>query len=305
MRIFLLSLSFLIYTIPGYGQAWRYVRNEVSFGVGASNFLGDLGGSKGIGTHGIKDLKIRPTRPTLQIGYKYMINPNVSVRGTATWGYLSGDDATTKNIIRNNRNLSFRSMIGEFSGLFEYYPWGDRVTPNYKVTGINGTKSVTFIPYFYTGIGVTLFNPKTQFDGNWVALQPLGTEGQGLAGRPDKYKRVTLAIPIGAGLKYMVDKQWSISLDVSLRYTFSDYIDDVSTSYYRPDLIEAAYGTTAAALSDRAVDPSAGFTGAVSMGDGRYNYMQRGNPKYNDAYMFAIISVHYRFKKGETFIPKF
>lgn len=286
-------------------QAWRYVRHEVQFGVGASNFLGDLGGSKGIGTHGVKDLRVRPTRPTLTAGYKFMITPAFSVRGMFAWGYLSGDDANTKNVIRNNRNLSFRSMIGEISVMAEYYPNGDRVAPNYKVTGIAGTQSITFIPYFYTGIGLTFFNPKAKFNGDWVALQPLGTEGQGLAGRPDKYKRYTLCFPVGAGLKYMIDKQWSVSLDMSLRYTFSDYIDDVSTSYYRADVIEANYGTTAAALSDRSVDPSLGYTGAVPMGDGSYNYLQRGNPKYNDAYMFAIISVHYRFKKGQTFIPKF
>lgn len=297
----------ILLVFAGYAnaQAWRYVRHEVQFGVGASNFLGDLGGSKGIGTHGVKDLRAKPTRPTLTAGYKYMITPAFSVRGMFAWGYLSGDDANTKNVIRNNRNLSFRSMIGEVSVMAEYYPNGDRVAPNYKVTGIAGTQSITFIPYFYTGIGMTFFNPKTKFNGDWVALQPLGTEGQGLAGRPEKYKRYTLCIPIGAGLKYMIDKQWSVSLDMSLRYTLSDYIDDVSTSYYRPDVIEANYGTTAAALSDRSVDPSLGYTGAVPMGDGSYNYLQRGNPKYNDAYMFAIISVHYRFKKGQTFIPKF
>lgn len=297
----------ILLVFAGYAnaQAWRYVRHEVQFGVGASNFLGDLGGSKGIGTHGVKDLRAKPTRPTLTAGYKYMITPAFSVRGMFAWGYLSGDDANTKNVIRNNRNLSFRSMIGEVSVMAEYYPNGDRVAPNYKVTGIAGTQSITFIPYFYTGIGMTFFNPKTKFNGDWVALQPLGTEGQGLAGRPEKYKRYTLCIPIGAGLKYMIDKQWSVSVDMSLRYTLSDYIDDVSTSYYRPDVIEANYGTTAAALSDRSVDPSLGYTGAVPMGDGSYNYLQRGNPKYNDAYMFAIISVHYRFKKGQTFIPKF
>lgn len=297
----------ILLVFAGYAnaQAWRYVRHEVQFGVGASNFLGDLGGSKGIGTHGVKDLRAKPTRPTLTAGYKYMITPAFSVRGMFAWGYLSGDDANTKNVIRNNRNLSFRSMIGEVSVMAEYYPNGDRVAPNYKVTGIAGTQSITFIPYFYTGIGMTFFNPKTKFNGDWVALQPLGTEGQGLAGRPEKYKRYALCIPIGAGLKYMIDKQWSVSLDMSLRYTLSDYIDDVSTSYYRPDVIEANYGTTAAALSDRSVDPSLGYTGAVPMGDGSYNYLQRGNPKYNDAYMFAIISVHYRFKKGQTFIPKF
>lgn len=305
MRSLLFALLLVFFASAGFGQAWRYVRNEVSFGVGASNFLGDLGGSKGIGTHGIKDLRMKPTRPSLVVGYKFMITPAMSVRGTAIWGYLSGDDAYTQNAIRNNRNLNFRSMIGEFSALFEYYPGGDRVVPNYRVSGISGTKSITFIPYFYTGIGMTLFNPKTKYNGDWVALQPLGTEGQGLAGRPDKYKRITLCIPIGFGLKYMIDKQWSVSLDLSLRYTLSDYIDDVSTSYYLPDEITAANGDPAGILSDRAVDPSLGITGVMTMGDGRNNYLQRGNPKYNDAYMFAIISVHYRFKKGQSFIPKF
>ncbi len=305
MRSLLLALFMVFLSLTGTSQTWRYVRNEISFGVGASNFLGDLGGSKGIGSHGIKDLRVKPTRPSLSIGYKYMITPAMSVRAIAIWGYLSGDDALTQNTIRNNRNLSFRSMLGEFSALVEYYPGGDRVVPNYKVTGIAGTKSITFIPYFYTGIGVSLFNPKTKYNGDWIALQPLGTEGQGLAGRPDKYKRYTLCVPIGAGLKYMIDRQWAVSLDLSLRYTFSDYIDDVSTSYYKPDEIAAAYGPEAGVLSDRAVDPSLNYTGVVDMGDGRFNYMQRGNPKYNDAYMFAIISVHYRFKKGQSFIPKF
>jgi hypothetical protein len=150
-----------------------------------------------------------------------------------------------------------------------------------------------------------MFNPKANYNGDWIALQPLGTEGQGLAGRPDKYKRVTVSFPIGVGAKYLIDRQWSISFELSLRYTLSDYIDDVSTSYYIPSEIEAANGAIAADLSDRALDPSKGLSGVVALGDGRNNYLQRGDPRYNDAYMFGIFSVHYRFIKGQTFIPKF
>jgi len=39
--------------------------------------------------------------------------------------------------------------------------------------------------------------------------------------------------------------------------------------------------------------------------DGRNNYLQRGNPRFNDAYMFGLFSIHYRFIKGQVFIPKF
>ncbi len=305
MKRLLLYLSFILLPTLASSQTWRYVRNEVSFGVGASNFLGDLGGAKGIGTHGIKDLKLAMTRPSIQLGYKYMITPGFSVKGTFIWGYLNGDDANTKNVIRNNRNLSFRSVIGELSVLGEFYPWGERVTPKYKIVGVNGNKTFTVMPYFYTGIGVTFFNPKAELNGSWVPLQPLGTEGQGLAGRPDKYKRVTMIFPFGMGLKYLIDKHWSLSFDISLRYTLSDYIDDVSTTYYFPDQIQAANGGDAGVLSDRAIDPSLGLSGVNAYGNGVNNYLQRGNPKYNDAYMFAIFSVHYRFKQGTSFIPKF
>ena len=300
-----LLLAFIFFSLAQSvgAQAWKTVRHEVSFGVGASNFLGDLGGAKGIGTHGIKDLKFQATRPTVSAGYKYMLNPYLSVKGNVIWSLLSGDDAVTKNLIRNNRNLSFRSNIGEASALLEYFPYADRVNPRYKLKGVRGNKAFSLTPFFYAGVGVTFFNPKAYYDGSWVALQPLGTEGQGLAGRPDKYKRYTIAVPMGAGLKYRIDKQLALSFELSLRYTATDYIDDVSTSYYLTDEIAANYGDVAAALSDRSLEP--GVNGVIEYADGRNNYLQRGDPKYNDAYMFGIFSIHYRFMKGQTFIPKF
>lgn len=283
-------------------QVWKTVRHEVSFGVGASNFLGDLGGSKGIGTHGIKDLRFSMTRPTISAGYKYMLHPKLSVRSTLIWSLLSGDDADTKNEVRNTRNLSFRSNIGEVAGYLVYYPIEDRVLPRYKIQGIRGNKTTSISPYIYLGIGATFFNPKANYEGTWYALQPLATEGQGLAGRPDKYHRVTVCFPIGAGLKYRIDKQLSVSFELSLRYTLSDYIDDVSTSYYLPDELVANYGEMSGILSDRSNSLDFGVKEHL---DGRNNYLQRGNPRYNDAYMFGILSFHYRFKKGQVFIPKF
>lgn len=305
MKRILLILTLSILPFISNAQAWRYVRHEVSFGVGVSNFLGDLGGAKGIGTHYFKDLKAQSTRPSLIAGYKFMISPAFSVKATALWGFLHGDDAVTKNVIRNNRNLSFRSMLGEFNAIFEFYPWGERVSPRYKIRGIAGNEAITLMPYFFTGFGMSLFNPKAQYNGDWIALQPLGTEGQGLPGRPDKYKRITMNFPLGAGVKYLIDRKWSITFDLSVRYTLSDYLDDVSTTYYHPDAIEAAYGPEAAELSDQAADPSLGYTGVVVYQNGLVNYMQRGNPKYNDAYMFAIFSLNYRFSQGATYIPKF
>lgn len=303
MKKSILTLLLLVFCLCSYAQAWKTVRHEVYFGVGASNFLGDLGGAKGIGTHGIKDLKLRMTRPTVMMGYKYMLNPYLSLKGSFIWSLLHGDDAVTKNQVRNNRNLSFRSNLGEFSGYIEYFPNSDKVYPRYKLKGIRGNKAFSLSPYLFTGIGVAFFNPKANFNGDWIALQPLATEGQGLAGRPDKYKRVTVTFPIGAGVKYRIDKQLALSFELSLRYTMSDYIDDVSTSYYLPSEIEANTGSVAASLSDRSIDPT--INGVIQYADGRNNYLQRGDPRWNDAYMFGLFSIHYRLIKGQVFIPKF
>jgi hypothetical protein len=296
----LISLSFVTH-----GQSWRGMRHEVYAGVGVSNFLGDLGGARGDASHTIKDLRMSATRPTMQGGYKFMALPVLSVKGQLTWGYLSGDDAKTKNLVRNTRNLSFRSVLWEFSAMAQYYPLQERIHPRYKIRGVNGNKTFSVMPYVFTGFGFALFNPKAKYMNDWVALQPLGTEGQGLAGRPDRYKRITLALPFGMGLKYLVDKVWAISFELSVRYTLSDYIDDVSTTYYHPDQIDAAYGAPGGALSDRAIDPDNGITGVVTYNNGMTNYLQRGDPRWNDAYMFAIFSAHYRINKGTTYIPKF
>lgn len=301
-----LLLFILLALLPFFGrtQTWRYVRHEVSLGVGVSNFLGDLGGARGIGTHYFKDLKARSTRPSMMGSYKFMLSPAFSVKGSLIWGYIHGDDAVTKNVVRNNRNLSFRSMIGEASAICEFYPWGERVSPRYKVSGIAGNQTFTIMPYMYLGVGVTFFNPKASLNGQWHALQPLGTEGQGLGVRPDKYKRYTMVFPAGIGGKYMIDKTWSLSFDLSFRYTLSDYLDDVSTTYYHPDELIAAYGQQSADLSNRAIEQN-GDIGVLVYPDGLTDYKQRGNPNDKDAYMFAIFSVNYRFTKGATYIPKF
>ena len=305
MKKFIFLLALIIASFGTQAQSWKYSRNEFQVGLGASNFLGDLGGANNIGTHGIRDLRFSRTRPTIMLGYKYMITPAFSLKGSIITSLLSGDDATTTEFARQNRNLSFRAGLLEFGVSAEIYPFSERTNHNYKVRGIHGGGSITLSPYFVGGVGFALFQPKAKLNGDWIKLQPLGTEGQGLAGRPEKYKRYTMSFPIGIGVKYLIDKSWSIGFEMSLRYTLSDYIDDVSTSYYLPSEIGAAYGADAATLSDRALDPSLGTTGVFQASNGFTNYLQRGDPSYNDAYTFAIFSVHYRLRKGTKFIPKF
>lgn len=304
--ILLLSLLF-VFGLKAEAQTWKYMRQELQFGIGGSSFFGELGGAKGEAQHDIRDIRFSATRPAISLGYKYMIIPSLSVKGVFTTAYLSGNDASTPNAIRQNRNLSFRSGVWGGDIMVEYYPFSEQVTRRYKIRGVGGKSSFSISPYISVGFGAVAFQPKAELDGTWYKLQPLGTEGQGLAGRPDKYKRYTYTIPLAIGAKYLIDRNWSVGFELSLRYTGSDYIDDVSTSYYSADEIAAAYGPEAAALSDRGLntDPTSQETGVINLPGGGKNYLQRGDPRWNDAYSYAIFSIHYRIRKGTKYIPKF
>ena len=123
----------------------------------------------------------------------------------------------------------------------------------------------------FCGLSVFHFNPKADLNGDTYELQPLHTEGQ-----VDGYHRVALAFPFGGGVKLSI-KTVNIGLEVGVRKAYTDYIDDVSSTY--PDLkkLLVTDGPTAVALSDRSLNPA--FETSTNR--------QRGNPKNNDYYIFS------------------
>ena len=146
-------------------------------------------------------------------------------------------------------------------------------------------------------------NPKGEYNGVWYALQPLATEGQGSFSTRKKYSRLQVSIPIGLGFKYGLSQRMSISFEYGLRKTFTDYIDDVSTTYVHEDYIRAGalgYSQIAVELADRAD----GDLGQEGSNPGRTAPgAQRGDPKDNDSYMFAIIALNYRFRNVKRILP--
>lgn len=274
---------------------WKQSRYEFVFGVGGTGFLGELGGRDQIGTNSIRDLELTLTRPLFSVGLRYKIEEYLAIKGALAYGRLKGDDKTTKEIFRNNRNLRFRSPIVEFSLLGEYSFIKERIGHKYnlrKIRGIRGFKTNT---YFFTGIGIFYFNPRAQYNGKWYSLQPLGTEGQGLVPTRKKYSRVQISIPIGLGIKYSLNRKLSMGIEYGIRKTFTDYIDDVSTTYYDKELLREAKGEVAASLSDPSIRQDE-WTGANS---------QRGDSFNKDAYMFLQITITYKMRTSRGGMPKF
>ena len=210
--------------------------SEFGFGAGTSTYFGDLAGYS-------QPFKSLTTMPRWNVGLSFarQFTPRLGARASFTWARISGDDYT---YAKNNptgypaqfiRNLHFRNDLKEFAllGTFDLIPAGR--TPRNRPQ---------VVPYIFAGFALVAHNPKAltgrpaegQPDSTqrWVALQPLGTEGQGQPGYAKPYSLVTLSIPVGVGVKYKLSEYVSLAAEIRLAPTLSDHLDDVGGAYPNP-----------------------------------------------------------------------
>lgn len=297
LKIFIPAFLLVLMCSPrADAQRWKKARYEFHGGVGASNFLGELGGANQIGTNYFRDFEWGETQFGIALGLRYKLSDYFAFNTHFTYGSVSGDDKLTEETFRNYRNLSFSSRIIEWNLNFEAAFQQEQVGHRYRLRRVKGQKGYEIYAYAFVGIGFFNFDPKADYRGNTYRLQPLGTEGQGLVPTRKKYQLWQFCIPIGFGFKYTIDAKWGVGIEYGMRKTFTDYIDDVSTTYFDQAAIQGAYGNIAAALADRSARTVPGRTAADS---------QRGDPRDLDAYMFAILSINYKIKSSRGGLPRF
>ncbi|MGB0887372.1 MAG: DUF6089 family protein [Vicingaceae bacterium] len=308
-RVLVLFLVILLLPVFSQAQKWKRQRVEYSFGIGATNFLGDLGGRDQEGSNFIQDFELKATRYAANLGYRYQLGKNFYVKGNLIYAKVSGTDKLTNEPARAARQLNFKSNLIELSAQLEYMLIRQKSGLLHKLRGVRGKQWFRFEVYALAGIGGLYYDPKGERDGEWHSLAPLNTEGQGLEGGPKDYSQYTMVVPYGIGIRRNISGgarsrnfgTWSISLELTMRKTFSDYIDDVSTSYYAdgdkdPDKILQAGGEDALYFHD----PS-GLYNNGGFGEAQ----QRGDPSDNDAYMLGIISINYKPARRRRNLPKF
>lgn len=290
----------LLFLWPTWSQA-QYSDNyfEVGLASGVSSYSGELTSSIFDSEH-------------LHLGMgafvRYNIGGWVSLKAHYNYGTISGDDKNSSNEGNRLRNLHFRSRLHEvgLNGEFNLLGFHPRALER------------KFSPYVFIGISLYNFNPEAQhpdprLDGEWVALQPIRTEGQGSNEYPnrDPYALTQVAMPLGLGLKLAINSAWTIGLEVGLRKTFTDYLDDVSLTYavdennnYIYDRYSDPYDPsstnpnlqrpTAEIFADRT--PELYEDGSVPNNTldlrGR---IQRGDDNTFDWFMFSMLTVSYNF----------
>jgi len=263
--------------------------SEIGLLGGVSFYMGDLN----------PDMPFRDVRPAGGLFYRYNFNDRFSARAAAHVGYLVGRDASSDVPFQLERNLSFESWLFDFSvtGEFNFF----RYEP--------GSMRHWITPFLFGGISMFKFNPRAELNGEMWELQPLGTEGQGTTAYPDrqKYSLYSFAIPFGLGLKVNLSKT-SLGLEWGMRYTFTDYLDDVSTTYADINAVQAERGDIARALSNRTqiFNPDLGeYVPLTADQLVEYTGRQRGNSTNNDWYSFVLISLSMNIKAKPEKCPAY
>lgn len=220
------------------------------------------------------------TNGAIGVTGNYELTDNIMLRAGFTYAVVGGADRYSRDPALLARNLSFESSISEFSLLGEYY--------------LLNLYDQRISPYVFAGLSVFHFNPYAYDSSRKIYLKPLSTEGQGLPGYGDResYALTQAAIPFGAGVKFAVTDRVHLGLEMGLRKLFTDYLDDVSTTYADPADLLAARGQLAVDMSYRGDDVGNPVYPAKGV--------QRGKAKNKDIYYFTGLHLTYRLGMGNS-----
>lgn len=271
---------------------------ELGLGLGPMFFLGDLGGSKGIGKTFVKDLDIPLTKLSKGLYLNYYPTEFIGFRIAGNLGFLEGDDAQAPDKggaerSRKYRNLHFRSKVSEAYAAIEIYP--TVFFENYD--GLQGK----IRPYVLAGAGIYHFDPETRANnGSWVRTKPLRLEGQGFSQYPKskEYELTQMNVVAGFGLKYYIKENMYIGAEVLHRKLFTDYVDDVSQNYYIDPIHFDTYLSPSDAVLARSLYYRGTYTFATSRPYPRIS--ERGDPKQNDAYFSSIVRMGWRLGQNNA-----
>jgi Outer membrane protein beta-barrel domain len=303
MGLVIICLVFCVVSTPCYSQSFfsklfnsdgtrrksMYEKHsDISFGIGTSNYYGDLAPYN------------RPIKSTLQninwnigVDFTRHFSPHFSGRASLTWVRLTGDDNKFEGVAGLEqlymRNAHFRNDVQELAltGVYNFIPESRSFRNRAKVN-----------PYVFAGIAVFHHDPMAKVPtdyagseaspGEWVSLQPLNTEGQGLPNYPDQpYNLVNVNIPFGAGVKYKLNKEWDLGFEVGVRYTFSDYLDDVG-GYFADKGDLTGISSLSAAMGHRENEKIAAWTGRDREAFARAYYVTRVDPAFSDPSLYPI-----------------
>ena len=176
---------------------------------------------------------------TLQPGFSFFakkpINHFLAARIHMSIAKLKGDDSRyTKPEFRQLRNFYFTTPVKEFSAQLVWNILGK----NYEDQGI--------MPYVFSGAGISLIGVKKNY--SRMDTKFFGESSDVIAGLAVDNARGTprslFSVPVGVGAEYPISNRFSVNIETSFRFIFTDYLDGFSQSV-NPKLQDHYHSTSA------------------------------------------------------------
>ncbi len=261
------AFAFIFFvSLPTAKAQYDVQEGQYGFTVGAAHYFGDLNNRAAF------------NRPKIALGafFRKQFGPYKGLRIAGHFAQLGYSDVYSKNDFQQRRNLSFNSNIWEVTlqGDFNFYKY------------VPGDPDYNFTPYITFGVGAMSYDPYAFYQGQKVFLRQLNTEGQTFYKSRKAYGPMALVFPIGFGFKYSINDKLNLSVEVAHRFTRTDYLDDVSTTYIGVNNFPTITGqpSLASILQDRSTE-----TGEPIGVEGR----QRGISKQKDQYVIAEVGISF------------
>jgi hypothetical protein len=208
------AIVLLSFLFTGFKTSAQFYKDmSVGLNGGAYIYQGDLTPNR----YG----SFRTIQPGFSLFVKKPINQFLAARIHMSFARLKGDDSRySKPEYRQQRNFYFTTPVKEFSAQLV---WNIRGR-NYDDYGI--------MPYIFSGAGVSLIRVKKDYSRIDPAVFGESSDVYtGLAidnarGTP----RALLSVPVGIGAEYPLSDRFSINIETSYRFVFTDYLDGFSQS---------------------------------------------------------------------------
>lgn len=274
-KIFFAGVTVFLLGITDLKAQYEAIVQEGEFGisVGAAHYFGDLN----------TNVRLNRPKPALGVFFRKQFGNYTALRISAHYAQLGYSDVyNTDNEYQKRRNLSFNTNIFELAvqGDFNFYKF------------ISADPYHRFTPYITLGVGIFSYDPYAYYQDRKIFLRPLGTEGQGYAAYPDRkpYSSMAFCVPFGVGFKYGLNERLNLGFEVVHRFTNTDYLDDVSTTFVDPAIFPVlpdGSKSIEAIMSDRSNETGEpiGFVNGTAR--------QRGYPKQKDQYVMAELTLSF------------
>jgi len=272
--------ALLLWCMPAAHAQRFFAQTEYGVQLGASTYFGDLNPNYGL--HFI--------RPSGGAFIRYSFNPYIALKGMIDYTKIGYDDKFSKNVFQQIRNLSFRSDILEAAVVAEFNFFRFET----------GNPRHRFTPYLSGGIGIFYYTPYVIYQDQRYNLRAMGTEGQNTGQYNDRrYKPYSVCFPVGAGVKYWIKPGVNLSVELLNRFTLTDYIDDVSSTYVGAERFSSnpMHPTPAGYLQDPSITVEGQKLGRAGK--------QRGDVSTKDQYLLFNISLSLQLKTYKCPTNKF